>query len=242
MFSTDYNRKIAEQVNKINQDFIKHSKRVNRSGGGLLNVAEVDKTALGRPIGGAKMEGEGFFGDIWSGIKHVFGGAIPDELLEDVGGVKPKKKKDVKKKMNVEEVLSNVDSVLSNVDSVLGGKKKKGKKGKGIYEEDDLMEDEPVEENEEKEGGRKKYVKKALKKGKKGKKGGNILDDLVDTVGKVAPLLPLVALGKPKKGKGVSGAGAKKSSSWIEHVKKYAKKHNMKYSEALKSARATYKK
>jgi hypothetical protein len=200
MFSTDYNRKIAEQVNKINEDFVKHSKKVSRIGGGLLNVAQVDKTALARPIGGKKssqpMEGEGFFGDIWDGVKSIFGGAIPDDLLEE---------------------------------PVEGGKKKRvyKKKGKGIYETDDLM-----------EGG--VQFPRVVKGGKKGKKGGNILDDLVDDIGKVAPL---IALGKPKKSKGISG-GAKKTSSWIEHVKAYAKKNKIKYPEALKDpkCRASYKK
>jgi hypothetical protein len=224
MFSTDYNRKIADQVNKINEGFIKHSKRVGRSGGGLLNVAGVDKTLLARPVGGAKMEGDGFFGDIWDGVKSIFGGAIPAELLEDM----PE-----------------------------GGRKKRmgKKKGTGLYEQDDLMEDEPVEAKPV--GGKKK--------GKKGgcmdcKEGGNILDDLVDDIGKIAPL---IALGKPKKGKGVSGGGtsgagvsggagtsgagvsggAKKSSAWIKHVKMYAKKHNIKYGDALSDPRcsATYK-
>jgi hypothetical protein len=202
MFSTDYNRKIAEQVNQINNDFIKHSKKVNRIGGGLLNVAEVDKTSLARPIGGAKkskLEGDGFFGDIWDGVKSIFGGSIPDELLEDVEPV------------------------------VEGGKK--GRKKGGVAFPEVV------------EGGRKKYVKKVVK-GKK--KGGNILDDLVDDIGKVAPILPLVALGKPKKGRAepVEGGKKKKSSSWIEHVKAYAKKHNMKYPDALKDAKckASYRK
>jgi hypothetical protein len=31
-------------------------------------------------------------------------------------------------------------------------------------------------------------------------------------------------------------------NSWIEHVKKYAREHNCKYPEALKRAKATYKK
>jgi hypothetical protein len=39
-----------------------------------------------------------------------------------------------------------------------------------------------------------------------------------------------------------SGAGAKKSSPWIEHVKAYAAQHGVKYGEALKLAKATYKK
>ncbi len=36
--------------------------------------------------------------------------------------------------------------------------------------------------------------------------------------------------------------GAKKSSAWIDHVKAYAKKHKVKFGEALKLAGATYKK
>lgn len=186
MFSTDYNRKIAEQVNQINKDFIKHSKRVNRIGGGLLNVAETDKSALGRPIGGKKMQGEGLFGDIWDGVKSVFGGSIPNELLED----------------EVPEII---------------------------------------------EGGKKKCCKECVKGGKKKviKKGGNFLDDVLDDVGKVA----MLALGKPKSKKGVKkevieGGKKKKSSSWIEHVKAYAKKHKIKYPDALKDAncKASYKK
>ena len=37
------------------------------------------------------------------------------------------------------------------------------------------------------------------------------------------------------------GSGAKKSSPWIEHVKAYAKQHGVKYGEALKLAKSTYK-
>jgi hypothetical protein len=39
-----------------------------------------------------------------------------------------------------------------------------------------------------------------------------------------------------------SGAGAKKTSPWIAHVKAYAAQHGVKYGEALKLAKATYKK
>lgn len=38
------------------------------------------------------------------------------------------------------------------------------------------------------------------------------------------------------------GMGAKKSSPWIDHVKAYASKHGVKYGEALKLAKSTYKK
>jgi hypothetical protein len=34
-----------------------------------------------------------------------------------------------------------------------------------------------------------------------------------------------------------NGAGKKKASKWIEHVKAYSKKHNMKYNEALKDSK-----
>jgi hypothetical protein len=37
------------------------------------------------------------------------------------------------------------------------------------------------------------------------------------------------------------GAGAKKTSPWIAHVKAYAAQHGVKYGEALKLAKATYK-
>ncbi len=42
-----------------------------------------------------------------------------------------------------------------------------------------------------------------------------------------------------KVGEGVSGG--KKTSKWIEHVKAYAKQHGIKYGEALKRAKATYR-
>jgi hypothetical protein len=42
-----------------------------------------------------------------------------------------------------------------------------------------------------------------------------------------------------KIGSGVSGG--KKTSKWIDHVKAYAKQHNIKYGEALKQAKATYR-
>ena len=46
-------------------------------------------------------------------------------------------------------------------------------------------------------------------------------------------------------GAGASGgagvSGGKKTSKWIEHVKAYAKKHGIKYGDALKQAKATYR-
>ena len=51
------------------------------------------------------------------------------------------------------------------------------------------------------------------------------------------------AIGLGKTGAGVSGAGhTKKTSSWIEHVKSYAKAHNISYKKALTEAKPSYKK
>lgn len=51
---------------------------------------------------------------------------------------------------------------------------------------------------------------------------------------KLDPVVPPVPLGR-----GVSGG--KKTSKWIEHVKAYAKSHNIKYGDALKQAKSTYR-
>ena len=50
-------------------------------------------------------------------------------------------------------------------------------------------------------------------------------------------IMPVVGL-RPT----LKASGAKKSSPWIEHVKGYASQHGVKYGEALKLAKATYKK
>jgi hypothetical protein len=38
------------------------------------------------------------------------------------------------------------------------------------------------------------------------------------------------------------GGGVKKPSSWIEHIKNYAKEHNISYKEAMTKGKASYKK
>jgi hypothetical protein len=45
-----------------------------------------------------------------------------------------------------------------------------------------------------------------------------------------------------KLGDQIVGQGIKKQSKWIEHVKNYAAEHNISYWEALKLAKASYKK
>lgn len=62
------------------------------------------------------------------------------------------------------------------------------------------------------------------------------MEDSNDIVGLMSKINPEV---DRKIGSGVSGG--KKSSKWIEHVKAYAKKHGIKYGEALKQAKSTYR-
>lgn len=89
------------------------------------------------------------------------------------------------------------------------------------------------------------------KKGRKAKmEGGGWFDDVVSSVGNVvktaADVAPsALALAKMVKGRGkAKEGGAKKASSWIDHVKAYAKKHKMKYEDCLKDpkCKSSYKK
>ena len=80
--------------------------------------------------------------------------------------------------------------------------------------------------------------------------GAGIFDDILgkvsDTLGTVAQGAQLAKQfgflkGKGKKG-GIATGGKRGASPWITHVKAYAKKHGVKYNEALKLARASYRK
>lgn len=51
-----------------------------------------------------------------------------------------------------------------------------------------------------------------------------------------------VFAGRKKKAKKMVKKDKKVTSPWIKHVKKYAKEHNITYGEAMKKARASYKK
>ena len=79
-----------------------------------------------------------------------------------------------------------------------------------------------------------------LKKHKKNT-GGGIISNL--GIPLISDLAGAIGLGKTV-GAGVSGAGHKKTktSSWIEHVKNYAKTHNISYKKSLTDAKASYKK
>lgn len=51
----------------------------------------------------------------------------------------------------------------------------------------------------------------------------------------------LMARSNPMVNSGSGVSGGKKTSKWIEHVKAYAKQHGIKYGEALKKAKSTYR-
>jgi hypothetical protein len=80
--------------------------------------------------------------------------------------------------------------------------------------------------------------------------GGGIFDDILSGVSGVintatqgAQLAKLLK-GKGKREGGISTGGKRGVSSWITHIKAYAKKHGMKYNECLKDAgcKSSYKK
>lgn len=64
------------------------------------------------------------------------------------------------------------------------------------------------------------------------------LGSVVNAVTTLAPVYKDYKKGRGKKGGIVSGG--KKTSKWIEHVKRYAREHGMSYKDAMKAAKATY--
>lgn len=75
------------------------------------------------------------------------------------------------------------------------------------------------------------------------KKGGALLGGK----GGKRQMTTMSVSGGSKTGGSVSGGSAKqkakaKSNPWIQHVKAYAKKHGIKYGDAISKAKASYKK
>jgi hypothetical protein len=260
MFSTAYNRKIADEVYKLNKKFIEHQHKVGRA---MMN-------------GGADymMEGGNWVDDMTSGISQgmnaILGpiGAVAQNVAPFLPllGVGKRKAGRPRKMKGGAEVGAGVT----------GGKRKagrprkttKGYKGKG----EELLMEEPVEGGKRK-GGKlidllKNYKggaevgagvtggKKKVHKIKGGMKGEGIFSSLLSKIGLGEGEMPESEEDmeggkrrKGKKGKGVTGGastGGKKkrsASPWIAHVKAYAKAHKMKYNEALKDpkCKASYK-
>lgn len=91
-------------------------------------------------------------------------------------------------------------------------------------------------------GGRKRTRKPSRKVGRAstgGRKrtrrvGKGFMDEIKKALPGLASMVdaaPLLALGKPKRKRAVKRGG--KSSEWIEHVKRFAKRNGMNYAEAL---------
>lgn len=130
----------------------------------------------------------------------------------------------------------------------LGKPKKGGKRGRPSKKAGNVGVEAMAEQKNLLTGNGKKATKQS-------KKAGGFFDDIVSSVGNVvktaADVAPsALALAKMMKGKGIAeekagkkgGVKVKKAGSWIQHVKDYAKKNKISYKDALKEAKASYKK
>ena len=243
MFSNAYNKKIADEVFKLNKKFIEHQRRVGRA---MVSDANY------------MMEGGNWVDDMTSGISQgmnaVLGpiGAVAQNVAPFLPllGLGKRKKAGRPRKVGGamgREVGSGMTGGIST-----GGKRKKAgrpRKMKGGMESEDM------------EGGKRKKAGRPRKM-KGGMEGEGIFSSLLSKIGlgegesEESEDMEDMEGGKRKKagrprkmGKGATGGaetgGAKKPvSKWIAHVKAYAKKYKMKYNEALKDpkCRASYKK
>jgi hypothetical protein len=236
MFSNAYNRKIAEEVYKLNKKFIEHQQKVGRAmtGGAQYMV-------------GSGMEGGNWVDDMTSGISQgmnaILGpiGAVAQHVapLLPLLGVGRRRKAGRPRKGK--GVTGGAETGGAEVGSgSTGGKRKAGrprKVAKGVTG--------GAETGGKRKAGRPRKVAKGME-------GEGIFSSLLSKIGlgEGEEMLNEVEGGKrkrkagrPRKGKGVTGGaetgGAKKKpvSKWIEHVKAFAKKHKMKYNEALKDPR-----
>jgi hypothetical protein len=221
--------------------------------------------------GNAEMEGSGIFDDIGEFVGNVKN-VLPLAALVGIGKKKssidnrPRKAGSVgvqamaenknaltggkkrgrpsKKKMEAGGPLSGLLGAIGLGEEMAGeemaGGKKRGRPSKKKMEAGGPLSGllGAIGLGEEMAGGKKRG-----RSSKKKMEAAGIFDDILSTVGKVVKTTADVAPDAVKLIKMVKG-GAKKSSRWIDHVKAYSKKHNMKYSECLKDAKckSSYKK
>ena len=116
---------------------------------------------------------------------------------------------------------------------------------------EDLLMAQPVEGGRRRRGGADLLVEEPqVEGGRRRRRGKGILSGLLGSIGLGMPEGPQQPLegGRRRRGKGdpVVAEGKKKKapSKWIMHCKEYAKKHNLKYNEALKDpkCRMSYRK
>jgi len=203
----------------------------------------------GRRIGMAKfqkhMEGGNIFDDMWSGIKSV--GSDVWDGIKDVAGDVYSGVKDV-----ADEAIKVAPEALSfvaeNPEILAGlGKKKKGRKSKKSKK---AMKEENVEELkggywnnlEQKKDIKGKGKAKKAKKGKKANKESES-DEEEGLAGGEMPVKLERKIGGSEIVKAVKIGGSKKPvSKWIQHCMAYAKQHKCSYKQAMKDAKASYKK
>lgn len=213
-------------------------------------VADSEKMQGGRRIGMAKfekhMEGAGFFDDVWSGIKDVGSdvwSGIKDVAGDVYSGVKDVADEAVKVAPEALSFVAENPEILAG----LGKKKRKGKKSKKAKKEVE-------EKQEELKGGywnnleQKKDIK-GKGKGKKGKKGKKAMkesesesDEEEGLAGGEMPVKLERKIGGAEIVKAVKIGGKKPVSKWIKHCMDYAKQHKCSYKQAMKDAKASYKK
>jgi hypothetical protein len=258
MFDTPYNRKIAQEVLNINKKYIKHAEQEGQlvsdskmksnvmrrkellKGDGIFSSL-LSKIGLGEgPVAGAIAEGRrkkhlkkmggNWVDDMTSGISQGMNallgpiGAVASSvapLLPLLGvGKKQRRIRYKPKIMGLGDSIGNPvegSGIFSSLLSDIGlGKPTRTRKAR-------KGKGEPVL-NQVQEGGRRRV-----------RRGGALLT----VEGRAME-------GGRRKGKGEEMMAGKKRkpSKWIEHVKSYSKKHNMKYNESLKdpNCRASYKK
>lgn len=228
--------------------------------GGLIKTKVGGVRALGRAIGSgmAEMEGMGLMGEdkkkrgrprkagavgvdamaqqknlLTGGAVGSLGSLLSPELMADFAKLKKGGKRGRKPKAEV--VAGGPIGTFANMlglgkeEKVAG--RRRGRKPKVVA------------------GGPIGTFANMLGLGKEEKKAGGFFDDVISSVGhavktaaEVAP--EAIKLAKLVRGKGKKQTGAKggaKKSSWVDHVKSYAKKHNISYKDALKKAGTSYK-
>jgi hypothetical protein len=250
MLSSDYNRKISKEIKDINEAFIRHSRKTDTEPHIMeaKNKGEEREKMLRKgiqPLYDSNVVGSGIVSDFASffGLGKNEAPNVATAHMRRGLGKKTKKGKG-------EELVK--DLVLD----IEGGKKhRRRRKGKGTDLEGNgflssaldaigLGQEETTDDLEGR--GVISSLASALGLGKGDLKGGMSIRDQLTLSKKdkeLRSILKDIKSGKigPTVVKSTVGGKKKKSSKWIEHVKKYAKKHNIKYSEALSKARSSYK-
>jgi len=246
MDNNSYNRKIRDEVQAINNKYIRDAE----SQGSLVKDMNITKNTL---------EGVGRGG---SYLGRPVGGMATGGMA--TGG--KKRGRPSKKNMAGGDWFDDAIGIATKVAPlVFGIGSKKGGVSTGGMETGGCRRGRPCKKNIDGSGMLSSLLG-AVGLGKEGEmatggmetggrrhRGGKMRDLDLEGSGMLSSLLGAVGLGKEG---GVSTGGKKKrgglstggmatggaKSKWINHVKAYAKKHNVSYKEAMQKAKASYKK